>query len=139
MIPKIRLAVETMALPVPLSFVGNNSGETAYRTPYITLLVNVYPQFHPSKASDVRAVVLANKNMPVRTVWREWVEVISMNRAFNLRSNLRVEIASVPLRPKYGSSTSQPARTAPGTPITLRITCCSDTLHSMSRLIACEK
>ena len=34
----------------------------------MTLLVNVKPQFQPSSASDVRAVVLANRNTPVMTV-----------------------------------------------------------------------
>lgn len=41
MIPKTRLAEDTIALPVPLSLVGKSSGETAYKTPYMTLLVNV--------------------------------------------------------------------------------------------------
>lgn len=57
-----------MAFPVPRSFVGKSSGESAYNTPYITLLVNVNPQFHPSSASDVRAVVLAKRKTPVSAV-----------------------------------------------------------------------
>ena len=64
--PNIRFALATMAFPVPRSLVGNNSGETAYNTPYITLLVKLYPQFHPSSALDVRAVVDARMNTPVR-------------------------------------------------------------------------
>lgn len=56
----------TIALPVPRDFVGNSSGESAYSTPYMTLLVNVYPQFQPSKAFEVRAVVPAKRNTPVR-------------------------------------------------------------------------
>lgn len=67
MMPNTRLAVDTMALPVPRSFVGNNSGDTAYRTPYITLLVKVYPQFHPRSEFDVRAVVPTKRKTPVRT------------------------------------------------------------------------
>lgn len=35
MTPKILFAVATIPFPVPLSFVGNNSGDTAYRTPYM--------------------------------------------------------------------------------------------------------
>lgn len=51
---------------MPRDFVGNSSGESAYNTPYITLLVNVYPQFQPSRAFEVRAVVPAKRNTPVR-------------------------------------------------------------------------
>ena len=40
----------------------------------------------------------------------------------DLRHKQPVEIASVPLRPRTGSSTIHPANKAPGTPITLRIT-----------------
>ena len=32
----------------------------------MTLLVNVYPQFQPSRAFEVRAVVPAKRNTPVR-------------------------------------------------------------------------
>ena len=39
----------------------------------MTFDVNVYPQFHPSSASDVREVVLAKRNTPVRTGERGWV------------------------------------------------------------------
>ena len=67
MIPKTRLALAQIAFPVPRSFVGNSSGVTAYRTPYMTLLVNVYPAFHPRNALDVRAVVAAQRKTPVRT------------------------------------------------------------------------
>lgn len=56
----------TIALPVPRDFVGKSSGESAYSTPYMTLLVNVYPQFQPSKAFEVRTVVPAKRNTPVR-------------------------------------------------------------------------
>ncbi len=31
----------------------------------LTLLKTVYPQFHPSNAGELRAVVLANRNAPV--------------------------------------------------------------------------
>ena len=58
MMPKMRFADATIALPVPRSLVGKSSGESAYSTPYMTLLVNVYPQFQPRSALDVRAVVL---------------------------------------------------------------------------------
>lgn len=101
MMPKIRFAAATMALPVPLSFVGNSSGERAYSTPYMMLDVKLYPQFHPKRALDVRAVVLTNKNTPVNIVLME----------------------SVPFRPRYGSSINQPAIKAPGIPMTLRMTC----------------
>lgn len=67
-IPKIRLAVATMALPVPRSFVGNNSGVMAYNTPYMTLLVKLYAQFQPRRASEERAVVETRMNTPVSTV-----------------------------------------------------------------------
>jgi len=56
-----------MAFPVPRSFVGNNSGVIAYKTPYITLLVKLYAQFHPSKELEDRAVVEARMKTPVRT------------------------------------------------------------------------
>ena len=39
--PKTQLADETSALPVPRSLAGNNSGEIAYSTPYMMLLVKV--------------------------------------------------------------------------------------------------
>jgi len=68
MTPKILLAVAVIAFPVPLSFVGNNSGVMAYRTPYMTLLVKLYAQFHPRSAFDVRAVVEAKINIPVNAV-----------------------------------------------------------------------
>lgn len=35
------------------------------RNPKLTLLKNAYPQFQPSSASELRAVVLANRNTPV--------------------------------------------------------------------------
>jgi len=54
-------------LPVALSFVGNNSGVKANRTPYITLLVKPYAEFHPRRAFNVRALVEARMNTPVRT------------------------------------------------------------------------
>jgi len=47
--------------------VGNNSGVKEYRTPYITLLVKLYAEFHPRRAFDVRAVVEERINTPVRT------------------------------------------------------------------------
>jgi len=34
--PKTRFPVAVSPFPVPRSFVGNNSGDMAYRTPYIT-------------------------------------------------------------------------------------------------------
>jgi hypothetical protein len=67
-IPKTRLAPATSAFPVPLSFVGNTSGESAYSTPYMMLLMKLYPQFHPRSESDERAVVVARMNAPVSTV-----------------------------------------------------------------------
>lgn len=68
MTPKILFAVPTIAFPVPRSFVGNNSGVSAYRTPYIMLLTKLYAQFHPRRALDVRAVVEARMNIPVRAM-----------------------------------------------------------------------
>jgi len=62
--------------------------------------VKLYPQFQPKNPLDVRAVVFANKNTPVRIV----------------------DMARVPFLPRYGSSINQPARMAPGTPITDKIT-----------------
>jgi hypothetical protein len=47
---------------------GNNSGVKANRTPYITLLVKLYAEFHPRRAFDVRALVEARMNTPVRTL-----------------------------------------------------------------------
>jgi hypothetical protein len=70
MIPKIRLAVATMELPVPLSLVGNSSGDNAYNTPYITLLVKLYAQFQPKRELDERAVVEARMKTPVRALIR---------------------------------------------------------------------
>jgi hypothetical protein len=65
--PKIRLALATSALPVPLSLVGNTSGDRAYRTPYIILLTKLYAQFQPRRALDERDVVEARIKTPVRT------------------------------------------------------------------------
>lgn len=36
-----------------------------------TLLKNAYPQFHPSSALELRAVVLAKRNTPVSPLFRE--------------------------------------------------------------------
>jgi len=65
--PKIRLAEATRALPVPLSLVGNTSGDRAYSTPYIILLTKLYAQFQPKRALDERDVVEASMKTPVRT------------------------------------------------------------------------
>lgn len=67
--PEIRVAVHTNPFPVPRSFAGNISEEIVWRTPYIMLLLNTYPQFHPSKALELRAVVLANRKAPVSPDW----------------------------------------------------------------------
>lgn len=67
MTPNTRLAVAHIALPVPLSFVGNSSGVSAYRTPYMTFEVNEYAQFQPRREGDDRAVVDARMKTPVRT------------------------------------------------------------------------
>ena len=102
MIPKMRFEIATMALPVPRSLVGKSSGETAYRTPYMTLLVKVYPQFHPSSASLVRDVVLAKRNTPVRT--GAYHQRSEGGRGREGRGggegDVLVETASVPLRPR---------------------------------------
>jgi hypothetical protein len=68
MIPNILFAVATIAFPVPRSLVGNNSGVSAYRTPYMTLLVKLYAQFQPRRALEVRAVVETRMKTPVRAV-----------------------------------------------------------------------
>src|SRR5579859_6543416 len=94
MTPKIRFAVAARPLPVPRSLVGKISGVYAYNTPYIILLVILYPQFHPRRAFEVRAVVEQNRNTPVNTV--------------------ATDIA--PFRPIRGSSTAQAAINAPGIP-----------------------
>ncbi len=65
--PNTRLADAVNALPVPRSFVGNTSGLRAYKTPYMMLLVKLYPQFHPKRALEERAVVDAKMNAPVST------------------------------------------------------------------------
>ncbi len=92
MMPKTRVAVAVRPLPVPRSFAGNTSGESAYNTPYmicpapllirtcpsfsntqarrLTLLQNAYPQFHPRSALLLRAVVDANKKTPVSPIFR---------------------------------------------------------------------
>ncbi len=119
-IPNTRFAVATIAFPVPRSLVGNNSGETAYSTPYITLLVKVYPQFHPRSASEVRAVVPAKRKTPVKTT-RDYR--VSLGHGSKQDKDRLVEIANVPLRPRSGNSTNHPARRAPGTPITLQMPC----------------
>lgn len=64
------------------------------------MLVNEYPQSHPSKASEVRAVVLARRKTPVRIV----------------------ETERVPFLPMYGISTNRPPMMEPGTPMTLIMT-----------------
>jgi hypothetical protein len=58
------------------------------------LLVTLYPQFHPNKALEVRAVVDAKRTTPVRMV----------------------AIDMAPLRPMRGSSTAHAAINAPGMP-----------------------
>lgn len=88
MMPKTRVAVAVRPLPVPRSFAGKTSGESAYNTPYmicttrqpiftsqdargrLTLLQNAYPQFHPRSALLLRAVVDANKKTPVSPIFR---------------------------------------------------------------------
>lgn len=117
MTPKTRFALAVIAFPVPLSFVGNNSGESAYKTPYITLLVKLYPQFQPRRALEVRAVVEAMMKAPVST---GKMLAVAWNES---RSILHVEIHNVPRLPRYGSSTIHPASRAPGTPITEMMTC----------------
>lgn len=119
MIPNTRFALATMAFPVPRSLVGNNSGDTAYNTPYITLLVKLYPQFHPSSAFDVRAVVDARMKIPVRT----WSNSVNTSHASGLGWHILVNIERVPRRPRNGNSTQYPAMRAPGIPITLRMIC----------------
>jgi hypothetical protein len=92
--PKILFAVAAKPFPVPRFLVGKISGVYAYRTPYMILLVTLYPQFHPSKALELRAVVDAKRKTPVRIV----------------------AIDMAPLRPMRGSSTAHPAINAPGMP-----------------------
>lgn len=58
------------------------------------LLQKLYAQFQPSRAFEVLAVVEQKRKIPVSTV----------------------ELASVPRRPKRGSSTQNAPTTAPGTP-----------------------
>jgi hypothetical protein len=96
MIPKMRLQVAVRALPVPLCGVGNSSGVKLYSTAYMTLLVKLKAQFQPRRDCELRAVVEAYRNTPVRTV----------------------DTASVPFLPNRGSSTSSPPIRAPGTPST---------------------
>ena len=83
------------------------------------LLKKLYRQFHASSTSDERAVVDAKMKTPVRTVI-PLSELVECKR----QRYSRVEIDSVPLLPSSGSSTIQPASSAPGTPSTLSITCC---------------
>jgi len=122
MIPKMRFAVAVIAFPVPRSLVGNSSGVMAYRTPYMMLLVKLYAQFHPRSALELRAVVDMRMNTPVRTTCTK-VRYIVRNINGDSGEDLLVEIESVPRRPRIGNSTMYPASSAPGTPMTLRITC----------------
>ena len=69
MTPKIRFAIATIALPVPRERVGKSSGVRAYKTPYMILLTKLYPQFQPSNAAEVLAVVEASRNTPVKTAF----------------------------------------------------------------------
>ena len=98
----------------------NESGVKANRTPYITLLVKIYAELHPRRAFEVRAVVEARINTPVRTELSDIIRGADLDKEY---SNARVEIESVPRRPRNGSSTMYPARSAPGAPMTLKITC----------------
>ena len=123
MIPKMRFAVAVIAFPVPRSLVGNSSGVMAYRTPYMMLLVKLYAQFHPRSALELRAVVDIRMNTPVRTMCTKIVNVQDKRRSRWQYIDLLVDIESVPRRPRIGSSTIYPASSAPGTPMTLRITC----------------
>lgn len=57
MMPKMRFADAVIAFPVPLSLVGKISGVYEYSTAYMILLMKLNAQFHPSRASEVSAVV----------------------------------------------------------------------------------
>jgi len=86
-IPKTLFVGAVNALPVPQSLVGKISGV------YMMLLTKLYAHCHPSNASDVVAVTKAYRKTPVKIV----------------------DIENVPFRPKRGSSTMAPPRSAPGT------------------------
>jgi hypothetical protein len=85
-----------------------------------TLLLNVYPQFHPSRALEFRAVVLAKRKALVSPIFSKE----SLNNECDQKKgtdNLPDEMAKVPFRPMYGISTAQVAARAAGTPTTARI------------------
>jgi len=86
----------------------------------MTLLVKLYAEFHPRRAFDVWEVVEARINTPVRTTLSV---IIRRSDPDEKCANAHVEMESVPRRPRNGSSTMYPARSAPGTPMTLKITC----------------
>jgi hypothetical protein len=86
----------------------------------LTLLKSAYPQFHPSNAGELRALVLANRNAPVSPgCGRELLsDVIVIEKVYS-----PADTASVPRLPTYGSSMDHVAISALGIPITARITC----------------
>ena len=87
MMPKIRLALATSALPVPLSFVGNTSGDRAYKTPYMMLLTKLYAQFHPKRALEEREVVEARIKTPVRTA-ENVIDYLRSTWSYNVLVNI---------------------------------------------------
>ena len=83
------------------------------------LLVKLYAQFHPSRELELRAVVETKIRIPVRAVLGIKFGCVSQNKS----KAKPVDIASVPRLPMIGRSTMYPARSAPGNPMILRITC----------------
>ena len=83
----------------------------------------LYAKFHPRRAFDVRAVVEARINTPLRTRLSVITRRADSDKEY---SGMCVEIESVPRRPRNGSSAMYPARSAPGTLMTLNITCCDE-------------
>ena len=78
--------------------------------------VNEYAQFHPRSAFELRAVVDAKRNTPVETgSIHEYLS--SSGQEYSPDAS-----ESVPLRPRYGTSTRYPPMMAPGTPMTERMT-----------------
>jgi len=150
----MRAAVAVSPFPVPRCLAGKISEETAYSTPYIictvgkshviqwelamdglisesgppTLLKRAYPQFHPSSAGELRAVVLANKNVPVSPAFTP----VSLSNVNPWKQSIYspAEAARVPRLPMNGRSTNQPAINALGVPTTEIMTCCALVWHS---------
>ena len=84
------------------------------------MLVKLYTQFQPKRELDEHTVVETRIKTPVRAI--NLVMLFTFYGG-DEKSNVPVDMASVPCQPRIGNSTRYPASRALGTPITLKMTC----------------